>query len=51
MPKPCLCDTASCRGSVTGYKDFPEAVRRAYAPYVAEYLSHVDASLRSPQAE
>ncbi|MEO8191111.1 MAG: SET domain-containing protein-lysine N-methyltransferase [Acidobacteriota bacterium] len=45
MPSPCLCETALCRGSVTGYKDLPEARRREYEPYVAEYL-HMLETLR-----
>ncbi|MCA1582394.1 MAG: SET domain-containing protein [Acidobacteria bacterium] len=49
MPKPCLCDTALCRGSVTGYKDLPETARRAYAPYIAEYLPELESSFRAAQ--
>jgi hypothetical protein len=49
MPKPCLCESAICRGSVTGYKDLPEPTRRAYAPYVAEYLHKLEATLGAAQ--
>jgi cyanophycin synthetase len=38
MTGPCLCQTPSCRGFITGYKDLPESLRKAYGPYIAEYL-------------
>jgi hypothetical protein len=49
MPKRCLCESAICRGGVTGYKDLPEPTRRAYAPYVAEYLQKLEATLGAAQ--
>jgi hypothetical protein len=42
FPGRCLCGAANCRGSVTGWKDLPEAVKAAYADLVAPYLLQMD---------
>jgi cyanophycin synthetase len=42
---PCSCNAPSCRGRVTGYKDLPRELRRAYGPYIAEYLREMEAAL------
>lgn len=38
MPSTCLCGSELCRGRVTGFRELPPERRRAYGPYVAEYL-------------
>lgn len=50
MPGPCLCKTPSCRGRITGYKDLPAHLRKAYGPYVAEYLRETEAPLLATAA-
>jgi hypothetical protein len=45
---PCLCGSESCRGSISGYHELPEERRRAYGPYVAEYL--VDSAILAEPA-
>lgn len=43
MTGPCLCQSAHCRGRVTGYHDLPAERRAALGPYVAPYLRESDA--------
>ncbi|HEY6065281.1 MAG TPA: SET domain-containing protein-lysine N-methyltransferase, partial [Thermoanaerobaculia bacterium] len=50
MPTPCLCQSRRCRGTVTGYKDLPDALRQSYQPYIAEYLPALETALRSERA-
>ena len=38
MPGLCLCNSPSCRGRITGYRNLPRTLREAYGRYVAEYL-------------
>ena len=38
FPAVCLCGTARCRGSVTGWKDLPAARKADYGELVAPYL-------------
>ena len=35
----CLCGSPKCRKHITGYKDLPEAQRKAYEGYIADYLT------------
>jgi hypothetical protein len=39
---PCRCGAPSCRGAVNGYKDLPQHLRRAYEPYIAQFLRELD---------
>jgi hypothetical protein len=50
FPPVCLCGTASCRGTITGWKDLTEDRKAAYAGFVAPYLLELDAS-RQLQAD
>lgn len=43
FPPACLCASAGCRGSITGWRDLPDERRAAYAGYVAPYLLELDA--------
>ncbi|MCW3001789.1 MAG: hypothetical protein JWQ20_1087 [Conexibacter sp.] len=45
FPARCLCGADRCRGSVTGWKDLPEARKAAYRPLVAPYLRAMDDEL------
>jgi len=38
MPDNCLCGSKMCRGSITGYIDLPEGLRKSYGKYIAPYL-------------
>src|SRR5262249_8986747 len=51
MPEGCLCNSPRCRGFIGGYKDLPEALRRAYRPYIAEYLPVLEAALQKAEHE
>jgi hypothetical protein len=42
FPAACLCGTARCRGSVTGWKDLPAARKADYGELVAPYLRRMD---------
>jgi uncharacterized protein len=42
FPDACLCGTARCRGSVTGWKDLPAARKADYGELVAPYLRAMD---------
>ena len=42
FPAKCLCGTARCRGSVTGWKDLPAARKADYGELVAPYLRRMD---------
>jgi hypothetical protein len=44
FPAACLCGSALCRGSVTGWKDLTVERKAAYAGFVAPYLLEVDAA-------
>ncbi|MBJ7470047.1 MAG: SET domain-containing protein [Solirubrobacteraceae bacterium] len=44
FPTVCLCGAAGCRGSVTGWKDLPQARKDAYGELVAPYLRAIDAA-------
>ncbi|HCA26376.1 MAG TPA: SET domain-containing protein-lysine N-methyltransferase, partial [Betaproteobacteria bacterium] len=43
FPKQCLCGSAICRGSITGWKDLPDERKKAYGGFVAPYLLELDA--------
>lgn len=45
FPGVCLCGTARCRGSVTGWKDLPASRKADYGDLVAPYLRAMDAQL------
>lgn len=38
MPEKCLCGNKECRGSITGYKDLPDDLRKSYGKYIAPFL-------------
>ncbi|MGE4427340.1 MAG: SET domain-containing protein-lysine N-methyltransferase [Solirubrobacteraceae bacterium] len=42
FPTRCLCGATACRGTVTGWKDLPEARKDAYGDLVAPYLRKMD---------
>ncbi len=42
FPTICLCGADGCRGSVTGWKDLPQARKDAYGDLVAPYLRAID---------
>jgi len=42
FPERCLCQKASCRGIISGFKDLPEHVRDAYGPYIAKHLRETE---------
>ncbi len=42
FPARCRCQAASCRGALTGWKDLPDDVKRAYRGLVAPYLLELD---------
>ena len=42
FPVRCRCGAPNCRGSVTGWKDLPQAVKSAYAGLVAPYRLEID---------
>jgi hypothetical protein len=46
FPAMCLCGTALCRGSVTGWKDLPAARKADYGELVAPYLRMMDDETR-----
>jgi len=46
FPAVCLCGTARCRGSVTGWKDLPAARKADYGELVAPYLRMMDDDIR-----
>lgn len=46
FPAQCLCGTAACRGTVTGWKDLPAERKAAYGELVAPYLLAADRSER-----
>lgn len=46
FPAVCLCGTARCRGSVTGWKDLPAARKADYGELVAPYLRTMDDDIR-----
>jgi hypothetical protein len=50
FPAACLCGTANCRGSVTGWKDLPAARKADYGELVAPYLRTMDAQSESRSA-
>jgi hypothetical protein len=43
FPSACLCATAGCRGTITGWKDLTGEQKAAYAEFVAPYLWELDA--------
>lgn len=43
FPRECLCGTAACRGTITGWKDLTEKQKAAYTEFVAPYLWDLDA--------
>jgi hypothetical protein len=45
FPTTCLCGSAQCRGSVTGWKDLPAARKADYGELVAPYLRVMDEDL------
>lgn len=42
FPDRCCCGESNCRGSITGWQDLPESVKKKYAGYVAPYLLEID---------
>jgi uncharacterized protein len=42
FPAVCLCGTAQCRGSITGWKDLPATRKADYGELVAPYLRDMD---------
>ncbi len=46
FPTVCLCGTALCRGTVTGWKDLPAERKADYGEMVAPYLRTMDAEAR-----
>lgn len=38
----CQCGATNCRGSITGWKDLPEEVKKKYVGFVAPYLLELD---------
>lgn len=40
----CECGAASCRRTITGYRDLPAERRAALEPYIAGYLRELDGS-------
>src|SRR5215213_7375914 len=42
FPNRCLCGSARCRGTVTGWRDLSEDRRAAYRGFVAPYLLELD---------
>ena len=47
FPAQCLCGTAACRGTVTGWKDLPAERKAAYGDFVAPYLRDADRRARA----
>ena len=43
FPKKCMCGSAKCRGTVTGWRDLPEERKNDYKGFVAPYLLELDA--------
>ena len=43
MPK-CLCGSASCRGTITGWKDLPADIKERYRNFSALYLWELDSN-------
>ena len=50
FPAVCLCGTARCRGSVTGWKDLPVARKADYGELVAPYLHTMDDEIQRATA-
>lgn len=42
FPYECQCGAAKCRTHITGWKDLPQDVKDAYAPWAAPYLLELD---------
>ncbi len=42
VPQACLCGTAACRGTITGWRDLPADRKAAYGDLVAPYLLELD---------
>ncbi len=42
FPENCSCGQDICRGSITGWKDLPEARKNAYQGFAAPYLVEMD---------
>jgi len=42
FPKNCMCGATDCRGTITGWRDLPEARKIEYAGFVAPYLLEMD---------
>lgn len=38
FPPSCLCGSASCRGTITGFKDLPQSVKIRHRDFVPDYL-------------
>jgi uncharacterized protein len=45
FPTECLCGAEHCRGTITGWKDLPDARKAAYGDLVAPYLREMDDDL------
>tara|TARA_R110002110_G_scaffold376568_1_gene586448 strand:- start:19291 stop:19812 length:522 start_codon:yes stop_codon:yes gene_type:complete len=48
FPESCTCGEDACRGSVTGWRDLPQARKDQYEGFVAPYLIEMDAQALDP---
>lgn len=48
FPPQCLCGSANCRGSITGWKDLPNDLKAKYRRFCAPYLLEIDAAAEPP---
>lgn len=39
---PCVCGSSKCRGYISGWKNLPDAIKKAYRGFVAPYLLELD---------
>ena len=45
FPGHCTCGEKACRGSITGWRDLPQARKNKYVGFVAPYLLELDAKM------
>lgn len=50
FPASCICGEDACRGSVTGWRDLPQARKDQYEGFVAPYLIEMDAQALAPNS-
>ncbi len=48
FPIRCGCGSPICRGTVTGWKDLPDELKRSYRGFITPYLLDIDEMARSP---